>query len=60
VKAEKLKVHKMLYSKRYKCYGQCLKVMGFMAFMIFVKHPGIWLHCQELEENFVDNENKML
>ena len=48
MKQEEVRENCMIWSKRLQCYGQSLEKKGFMVFMLFVKHPPIWLHCSEL------------
>jgi hypothetical protein len=50
MKKDKLKINTIYYSKRFKCFGQCLKKKDFMAYMIWSlpgAQPG-WYPCTEL------------
>jgi len=53
MKKEKLQVNKMFYSERHNCYGMCVGVTSYMAFMLFVhsSHPNGWYHAAELMES---------
>jgi hypothetical protein len=58
MKEEQLRTKTLLFSKRYKCYGQCLKKEGFMAYVLFVRHLSAWYHCVELESSHYTPEGK--
>jgi len=49
-----LKPNTIYYSTRYKCWGQCLKVRDFMAYMIWTSPTAMqgWYPCSELECDF--------
>ena len=53
LKKQSLRVNTIFYSTRYKCFGQCLAVADFMAYMIWANPSCLngWYHCAELEED---------
>ena len=52
LKKERLRVNKIFYSTSHKCFGQCLAVADFMAYMIWANPSCLngWYHCAELED----------
>ena len=54
-----LRLNTLFFSQRFKCYGQCVAIADFMAYMIFAKkeHPSAWYHCAELSRSHFEEEN---
>ena len=50
MKKGRLKINTIFYSKRFECFGQCLNIRDYMAYMIWAKPsaPAGWYHCEEL------------
>ena len=50
MKKASLKKNTVYYSTRFSCFGQCLQINNFMAYMIWTKPtaPPGWYHCAEL------------
>lgn len=48
MKKEEIRTNCVVWSKRFKCFGQAIGQKDFMVLVIFVKYPRVWLHCSEV------------
>lgn len=57
MKESEVRLNCVVWSARYKCFGQILKQRLHMVQVLFVNSPRVWLHCEEIYFKPEDEED---